>query len=794
MASGKVLQTVVEIAGSVSPTLGKAVGETAKKLEKVNLKAIAIGAAAAGGMYALGKGAVSAGKSLVNLGSQFDSAADAIRIGTGASGEALDALMDDFNAVYESVPTTMEDASKAISDYNTRLGLTGDELQGMSKQAIQVADMLGEDLSGVVESSSEAFQQWNIDAKDMGGAMDFVFKASQSTGVGFSDLMTTVQSFGPQLQEMGYSFEEATALVGQLEKAGVNTEEVLGAMKKSTSALAKEGIGAAEGMSMYADAIKNAKDMTSATQIAAEIFGTRGASTMAAAIRDGSISVDDLTKSLMENGETISGCAEDTYDYAERMQMFKQKAQVALEPLSDTMFNALNDLMPVFEDLMAELLPVIQDLAAILGPLIADCVAQIGPMLARLIPPLAQLIASLVEKLLPPLVNIITSILPTLISLAEMLLPIIIFVAESILPILVEILNAILPPVLQIVETVLPVLASLLNAILPILTQLISSILPIIVSVLDMVLSLLGPILNLVMAIATPIINLISSALQPLMSLLSLLINNILKPLMPIIQFVADLFSGVLGVAISTITAPIEFLINAFSGLIDFVTNIFAGGWESAWNGIVDVFKNIVNAIPTAIEWVINGAIDLINGIISGINAVSSWVGLEIDLIPHVELPKFAKGGFTEGVSIAGEEAMEAVISFDPAYREQNIGYWYEAGQMLGVVNDAGLSAASAASMQMADAESSANESPLTVQAGKLIGLDNFSLGSMTETTIIYYDFSGFNWSPNVEAGTAAEKEDILVALKKHASEFFDWLDEWIKQKEVGCYDRVSIY
>lgn len=41
--------------------------------------------------------------------------------------------------------------------------------------------MLGDDLGSVIEESSQAFQQWNIDADDMGGAMDYIFKVSQST-------------------------------------------------------------------------------------------------------------------------------------------------------------------------------------------------------------------------------------------------------------------------------------------------------------------------------------------------------------------------------------------------------------------------------------------------------------------------------------------------------------------------------------------------------------------------------------------------------------------------------------
>ena len=745
MANQKVLQAIVEIAGSVSPTLQKAVKETGEKLGKVNMKAVAIGAAAAGGAVAIGKAAIDAGKYLVDLGSQFDNATDSIRIGTGATGEALEGLMDDFDAVYSSVPTTMEDASKAIADYNTRLGLTGNELQGVSTQAIQVADMLGEDLGGVIESSSQAFQQWNIDADKMGGAMDYVFKASQSTGVGFTDLMGTVQSFGPQLQEMGYSFEEATALIGQMEKAGVNTEEVLGAMKKSTAALAKEGIGASDGLDMYAKAIMNAKDMTEATNIASEVFGTRAASTMAAALRDGSISADQLTKSLMDSEETISGCATDTYDYAEQLQIFKQKAQVALEPLAATMFNSLNELMPVVSDLMEGLIPIIQELATTLVPLITDLIADIGPMLAEFIPPLLRMASTIAGQVIPPLVNIISMIFPMLIQLAQMLMPLIEFIAVEILPIIVEVIEKLLPPIMTIIEVVLPIVMGLLDALMPVLFQIIDAVLPVVVFLIE--------------ALA-----------------------EVLEFLSPIIQWVAELFSGYLQNALSVVQPIIEGLTGVFQNLIGFITNVFSGNWSAAWDNIVGYFKSVWETMKAIFKAPINWIVGGINAFIKGLNKlkIPDWVpvvggkGINIPLIPQL-----ATGGFTDGISIAGEAGMEAVISFDPAYHDENVGYWQRAGELLGVYNES---------------ETAAQESPLVAQAGKLMQLDDFSLGGLTETTIIYYDFSGFKYAPQVAAGGNVEKEDIVAALKEHASEFFDWLDEWLAQKEVGEYDRVSIY
>lgn len=430
MANGKTMQAVVNLAGSIDPSLGKAIEQAQKKISGLNVKALAVGAAVGGIAVATGKAVVEAGKYMKDLGASFDDAADAIRIGTGATGDALDGLLDDFDAVYKSVPTTMEDASKAIADYNTRLGLTGPQLQEISKQAIQVSDMLGDDLGSVIEESSQAFQQWNIDADDMGGAMDYIFKVSQSTGMGFTDLMTDMQKFGPQLQEMGYSFETASALMGQLDKAGVNTDEVLGAMKKSVATLAKEGISASDGLAMYYEKIKNAGTAAEAASIASEIFGTRAGSTMAAAIRDGSLAVADLTAELQENGETIAGAADDTYDFAERLQVMKQGLEVALKPMANTVFDGLNKFMPTLQKLMEQITPAISKAVEAAAPFVdefltgaADALEDVLPLISQLAADLLPVLTQLMSTLLPPLLNLVQTLLPPILSLIGAITP-----------------------------------------------------------------------------------------------------------------------------------------------------------------------------------------------------------------------------------------------------------------------------------------------------------------------------------------------------------------------------------
>ncbi len=692
MSNGKVMKAIVQVCGSVDPSLGKMVTNTEKKLGKINTKALAVAAGAGAIALGIGKAAIEGGKYLVDLGTEFDKAYDTIRIGTGATGEDLKSLEDDFKSVYKEVPSSMEDASQAVADYNTRLGLTGADLQNVSKQALQVSDMLDEDLGTVIEGSSKAFQIWNIDADNMGNAMDFVFKAAQSTGTGFTDLMSDVQKFAPQLQSLGYDFENSVALIGQLDKAGVNNTEVLAAMKKSVSAFAKEGIGAEEGLQKYSEKIKNAKDITEATSIASEIFGTRAASTMASAIRDGSIDVANFSAELANNNETIANAAKDTYSFSEKLEMFKHQAEVALEPLSMTMFDALDDLMPIVSDLMTSLVPVIGDVTSQLTPLIEYLFPEIG---------------NLIEELTPIIGIILTNFLPPILSILKLIMPILI----------------------QAIHLILPVINQMLTALMPIITELVN-----------------GPLGDLFNAILS-------------------LMSDAAGPLAAAIKFLATMFTERLRGALKMIMPIVTSVINIFTNLIGFIQNVFAGNWSAAWNNIVNIFKNIVSGIAGIIKLPINNMINNINSFISGINSIQipDWVpGVGGKTLHISKIPLLAEGGFTNGPSIAGEipGQTEAVISFLPSVRAENIELWRKAGEMLGVAQQ---------------------PTPLQL-AGELINLDGFSLGDMGATTIIYYDFSGFEYHPEIHNNSSNDNDDrnIIDELEENKYEFADWFAQWI--------------
>ena len=136
-----------------------------------------------------------------------------------------------------------------------------------------------------------------------------------------------------------------------------------------------------------------------------------------------------------------------------------------------------------------------------------------------------------------------------------------------------------------------------------------------------------------------------------------------------------------------------------------------------------------------------------------------------------IDLPMFAKGGFTNGLSIAGEAGQEAVISFNPAYRQANIGYLQEAAARLGVNDDMSVN----------------------YYADKLADMGDESL--TTSGTTITYNLGGLVFSPTVTvAGGDTEKESIIEQLRNYHGELLELIEELLQEKEAGNYGTGGVF
>lgn len=384
-----------------------------------------------GGMMAkaLPVAAVAAtGKALFDVGSQFDEMTDAIVIGTGASGEALESLQQSAKDMATAVPISFGEAGNIVQDLNTRLGLAGDTLTDVGTQVAQLGQITGEAFN--TEKFAGAMSAWGTSAEDMSGQLDTLFAVSQSTGIGMNDLTGIMESAAPQMQTLGYSFEETAAMAGMLDKAGLDASGMMGKMSKALTTLAKDGEEPSEALKRVTDEIGGyieAGDDAAALDAASKLFGTKGASQFVQAVKSGSMQVDEFVSSLENSEGIINDTQTGTMDFAEQVQLLKNNFLELIEPMGSAVFGALSEAMTVLTDnfrafvdgpgqTISDIFGEIVDFGGQLAGIFADAFkdtsgasnfAGVMRSVGAAIRPVVTVLGSLLKAVLPPLVRLL---------------------------------------------------------------------------------------------------------------------------------------------------------------------------------------------------------------------------------------------------------------------------------------------------------------------------------------------------------------------------------------------------
>lgn len=253
---------------------------------------------------------------------------------------------------------------------------------------------------------------------------------------------------------------------------------------------------------------------------------------------------------------------------------------------------------------------------------------------------------------------------------------------------------------------------------------------------------------------------------------------------------------------------------SAFSNVGGWFKEKFAQGKNnavSAWSNVQSLFSNVKNRIISVFSNIkekltapFQRAKEIIQGIVDKLKKVFnfSWSLPKLKL-PHISvtggkapfgiagkgsLPKFSIEWYKDG----GIMTSPTVFGINPATGSLMAGG--EAGAEAVLPLSVLWDKLEAIMRRILNSESSAGEPSgegLTSKAGELLTLDNFSLGSLADGTnvYIYYDFSNFTWSPQIQnGGTGDDEDDIIARLKAHEAEFFDWLEEFIQMREVAQY------
>ena len=270
----------------------------------------------------------------VKLGDEFKAAENTIAAGTGATGEALEALTADFESVFANVPQDSQAVASAIADLNTELALQGEELQNASKAFLDISRVMGEDAQPMIKAVSDSMVAFGVPASEVEAQLDKLTTASQAVGVPMTTLAEQVVKFGPQLKEMGLSLDESTALFANMAAAGIETKAIMPGLSTAMQKMSKEGVtDMSVGLSDLIASIQNAGTETEAMAIATDAFGAGAGVRFKDAIRSGALEFDTLLEAMENSEGKVDALGESTLTTADKMDIMKNKVKGALAPI-----------------------------------------------------------------------------------------------------------------------------------------------------------------------------------------------------------------------------------------------------------------------------------------------------------------------------------------------------------------------------------------------------------------------------------------------------------------------------
>lgn len=739
MAKNKIMTTIVNMAGNVDPSVQKAFREVESRLEGMNGKAIAVGASVAAAGVGITVGAVHAGKALINMGDAYNSTMGDLQAKTGATAAEMEGLSDAVEGVYadRNLGTDMQDVADAVALAKQTTGLWGEDLESVSADALMLRDTFDYDLNESLRASKALMTNFGLDSHT---AMNYIAEGAQK-GLDYSgELLDTISEYSVQFAKVGmdaddmFNIMQAGAENGawNLDKVGDAIKEFsirsIDGSKTTQEAFAALGYDADEVMGIFAKGGEDANiafntilhdlismdDEVARDAIGVSLFKTTWEDLGVEALA----SLTDVTDATYLAGDALGEINAVKYDtIGQAIQGVQRQLEVQLAPAGSAAAQRLAEMSPQITESLKIVSPYIEDLAVKFSDVLVD-----GIDLA-----IAALIwcSQNTDTLKAAAVGL--GIVFATFSAAKMITSIHNAVAAF------SLLRA-----AHLKEKAETIYLQALYA-------------------KDAVVKGASTAATVAQTAATGAWNVVAGIGTAVTSAFGAAMAFLTSPIGLVILAIGALIG--IGVLLYKNWDTVKMCAVQLGTFLSGVWNSISTAVGNFINGIKEKFLSGFSALVGIVKAPINGVISLINRAINGINGISvdipDWVpgfgGKHFGLMLPT-MPLLAKGGFTNGVSIAGEAGTEAVISFDPSVRSQNLSYWAKAGQMLGALPE-GVSVL----------ESGGDSNSISI--GQIV------------------------FSPKIEITGNADKESIIAAIRAEYPEFIDLLERWFMERGYFAYE-----
>jgi phage-related minor tail protein len=268
---------------------------------------------------------------------------------TGATGTELAGLKTAFDTVFKTVPASADDVATALSRITQTLDLTTKATGELATQFLNLSRMTGTDITTNIDSASEAFNAWGEAIPDTGFALDAFYTISQNTGQSVSDITSTLALAAGPAKAAGLGYQETAIMVAQLGAAGVPTKQIVSSLTAVVKDATTNNVSASTEWQNLINKFKDPSYKATADDMA--ILGTN-TEKFANAARNGDLDFAPLLQKIKDSPNAINDMAAKTGTLTEALTLLKNRAELALKPLGDSIYGVAKDIVKSVDPIM----------------------------------------------------------------------------------------------------------------------------------------------------------------------------------------------------------------------------------------------------------------------------------------------------------------------------------------------------------------------------------------------------------------------------------------------------------